>query len=125
MPRQLRLQYPGAVYHVMSRGNRRAKIFLDDVDRQDFLKTLAAAGRERCEQWMERRRQEETDPEAQKALRRGWCLGSSGFKRQMLLQMEGELGEHHAGARAGAGLTPSRHIAAVWPCAPGPGSPGS
>jgi hypothetical protein len=43
MPRQLRLQYPGAMYHVMSRGNRREKIFLDDVDRQDFIKTLAEA----------------------------------------------------------------------------------
>ena len=27
----------------MSRGNRREDIFLDDVDRQDFLKTLAEA----------------------------------------------------------------------------------
>ena len=43
MPRQLRIQYPGAMYHVMSRGNRREDIFLDDVDRQDFLKTLAEA----------------------------------------------------------------------------------
>jgi hypothetical protein len=32
-----------------------------------------------------------------KALRRGWCLGSDGFKRQMLLRMEGSLGEHHSG----------------------------
>ena len=31
------------MYHVMSRGNRRADIYLDDVDRQDFLKTLAEA----------------------------------------------------------------------------------
>jgi REP element-mobilizing transposase RayT len=29
------------MYHVMSRGDRREAIFLDDVDRQDFLKTLA------------------------------------------------------------------------------------
>lgn len=43
MPRQLRIQYPGAMYHVMSRGNQRKDIFLDDVDRQDFLKTLAEA----------------------------------------------------------------------------------
>jgi putative transposase len=43
MPRQLRIQYPCAMYHVMSRGNRRAEIFLDDVDRHDFLKTLAEA----------------------------------------------------------------------------------
>jgi len=41
MPRQLRVQYPGAMYHVMSHWNRREDIFLDDVDRQDFLKTLA------------------------------------------------------------------------------------
>ena len=231
MPRQLRLQYPGAMYHVMSRGNRRQKIFLDDVDRQDFLKTLAeacqktgwqvhayclmpnhyhlvletpeanlvegmtwlqstytnrlnhrhqifghvfsgryksqlvegsgtgylrracdyvhlnsvraglmkggerrlsypwssfgaylaapahrpswvrvdrllgehgiqgdsAAGRKEFEQRMERRRAEETDPEAQRELRRGWYLGSSDFKREMLLRMESVLKEHHSG----------------------------
>jgi putative transposase len=43
MPRQLRLQYPGAMYQVMSRGNRRENILLDDVDRQDYIKTLAEA----------------------------------------------------------------------------------
>jgi REP element-mobilizing transposase RayT len=43
MPRKLRVQYPGAMYHVMSRGGWREDIFLDDVDRQDFLKTLAEA----------------------------------------------------------------------------------
>jgi hypothetical protein len=43
MPRQVRIEYPGAIYHVMSRGNRRQDIYLDDVDRQDFLKTLAEA----------------------------------------------------------------------------------
>ncbi len=31
------------MYHVMSRGDRREDIFLDDVDRQDFIKTLAEA----------------------------------------------------------------------------------
>jgi REP element-mobilizing transposase RayT len=29
------------MYHVMSRGDRREDIFLDDVDRHDFIKTLA------------------------------------------------------------------------------------
>ena len=43
MPRKLRLQYPGAMYHLMSRGDRREKIFLNDVDRLDFIKTLAEA----------------------------------------------------------------------------------
>ncbi len=43
MPRKLRVEFPGAIYHVMSRGDRREDVFLDDVDRQDFLKTLAEA----------------------------------------------------------------------------------
>jgi putative transposase len=41
MPRKMRVEYPGAIYHVMSRGDRCEAIFLDDVDRQDYLKTLA------------------------------------------------------------------------------------
>jgi REP element-mobilizing transposase RayT len=43
MPRKLRVEYPGAMYHMMSRGDRREDIFLNDVDRQDFTKTLAEA----------------------------------------------------------------------------------
>ncbi len=43
MPRKLRVEFPGAIYHLMSRGDRREDIFRDDVDRQDFLKTLAEA----------------------------------------------------------------------------------
>jgi len=43
MPRKIRLEFSGALYHAMSRGDRREKIFLDDVDRHDFLKTLAEA----------------------------------------------------------------------------------
>jgi hypothetical protein len=41
MPRQLRIEYAGAIYHVRSRGDRRKAILLDEVTRQDFLKTLA------------------------------------------------------------------------------------
>jgi len=41
MPRQLRIDYPGAIHHVLSRGDRRENIYHDEVDRQDFLKTLA------------------------------------------------------------------------------------
>src|SRR5271165_1456987 len=43
MPRQLRIDYPGAIHHVLSRGDRRENIYHDDVDRQDFLKSLAEA----------------------------------------------------------------------------------
>ena len=231
MPRQLRIEYPGAMYHLMSRGDRRERIFLDDVDRQDFIKTLAeacqktgwqvhayclmsnhyhlvietpepnlvagmawlqstytirlnhrhklfghvfsgrykaqlvegsrngylrtacdyvhlnpvragllqpeerllaypwssfgaylaapehrpgwvrvdrllgehgiqadtAAGRQQFEARMEQRRREETEPAALKSLRRGWCVGSETFRREMLLKMEDHLGDHHSG----------------------------
>lgn len=40
VPRQLRVEYEGAVYHLMNRGDRRESIFLDDEDRQLFLETL-------------------------------------------------------------------------------------
>ena len=43
MPCKLRVEYPGAMYHVMRRGDRYENIYLDDVDRQAFLKTLAGA----------------------------------------------------------------------------------
>ncbi len=42
MPRRLRIQYPGAMYHVMSRGDGGGLIYRDDVDRHNF-KTLAEA----------------------------------------------------------------------------------
>jgi putative transposase len=43
MARKLRVQYPGALYHVMNRGDRRELIFKDDRDRVRFLETLAEA----------------------------------------------------------------------------------
>jgi REP element-mobilizing transposase RayT len=43
MARKLRVQYPGAIYHVMNRGDRREPIFKDDADRQRFLETLGQA----------------------------------------------------------------------------------
>jgi hypothetical protein len=36
------------MYHVMSRGNRRQHIHLNDADRQDFLKTLAEIRADLC-----------------------------------------------------------------------------
>ena len=41
MARPLRIEYEGALYHVMSRGNARQDIFLADPDRDLFLDTLA------------------------------------------------------------------------------------
>lgn len=41
MSRPLRVQYPGALYHVTGRGNERKAIFKDDADRGGFLRILA------------------------------------------------------------------------------------
>ena len=40
MPRKLRLEYAGAICHVMNRGDRKEEVFRDDQDRQRFLATL-------------------------------------------------------------------------------------
>jgi putative transposase len=45
MPRKLRVEYQGALYHVMNRGDRREAIFLGDKDRELFLATLGEACR--------------------------------------------------------------------------------
>lgn len=50
MARPLRLEFPGALYHVTARGNRRETIFRDDEDRQRFVERL---GREVVQQgWL-------------------------------------------------------------------------
>lgn len=41
MARPLRIEFPGAVYHVTSRGNAQADIYLDAADRLAFLDVLA------------------------------------------------------------------------------------
>ena len=43
MARKLRIQCPGAIYHVMNRGDRREAIFEDDQDRGRLLATLTEA----------------------------------------------------------------------------------
>ena len=48
MARKLRIQYGGAIYHLMSRGDRRDPIFDDDQDRQRFLETLGQACEKTC-----------------------------------------------------------------------------
>lgn len=43
MTRPLRLEFPGALYHVTSRGDRKGEIYLDDSDRHEWLRMLATA----------------------------------------------------------------------------------
>ena len=43
MPRKPRIEYAGAIYHVMSRGNRQESIFLGDRDCETFIEALGEA----------------------------------------------------------------------------------
>jgi len=43
MARQLRVEYEGAIYHVMNRGDHQESIFWDDEDRRRFVATLGEA----------------------------------------------------------------------------------
>ena len=43
MPRQVRIEFAGAMYHVMARGDRREPIVQDDEDRSTFVRTLGEA----------------------------------------------------------------------------------
>jgi len=41
MSRPLRIEFPGAVYHVTGRGNARQHIYRDDDDRKQFFSVLS------------------------------------------------------------------------------------
>lgn len=41
MARPIRIEYPGAVYHVICLGNNRQAIFRDDADRKRYLEKLS------------------------------------------------------------------------------------
>jgi putative transposase len=42
MARPLGIVYPGAIYHVTSRGNERKPIFRSDADRRQLLQQMAS-----------------------------------------------------------------------------------
>jgi REP-associated tyrosine transposase len=45
MARSLRIEYPGAFYHVTSRGNEQKDVFKSQKDREKFLEYLASASK--------------------------------------------------------------------------------
>ena len=120
MARKLRIQHPGAIYHVMNRGNRREAIFAADADRERLPETLS----EVCQKtgWqahayclmgnhfhlvletpqpnlptgMEWRRREDLRGEF-KRVERGWGLGGEQFRQELLEQVETRPGPSHFG----------------------------
>ncbi len=47
MARPVRIEYAGAVYHVVCRGNNRQAVFRDDYDRKRYLEKLSLYCREK------------------------------------------------------------------------------
>jgi AraC-like DNA-binding protein len=115
LPQERLLSYPWSSFgaYLAAPEHRPSWVRVDRLLGEHGIQEDNSAGRGQFEQWMERRRGEETDPEALKALRRGWCLGGERFRRELLLRMEGRLGEHHAGElhRASAEAKAERIIA--------------
>jgi hypothetical protein len=76
MARPLRLEYRGATYPVLARGNQGRAIFEDGKDRQRFVETLGEACGKTGWDWKAGR----AELEGQwKVLRRGWCVGGEPF----------------------------------------------
>jgi REP element-mobilizing transposase RayT len=122
MARKVRLEYPGAIYHVVNRGDHQERIFCDDEDRQEFLATLEEA----CQKttWQVHAfclmsnhfhfvvetpapnlvegmtGRGELEQEFQ-AVRRGWCVGSEQFRADQLACVEKRRGKWHYGEELG------------------------
>ena len=43
LPRNLRMEYPGAIYHVLNWTGRREAVFIKDGDREPFLESFDQA----------------------------------------------------------------------------------
>src|SRR5436190_13553632 len=105
MPRPLRIEYPGAIYHVMNRGDQRDDIFKDDHDRARFLATLGEA----CEK---------TDWQVH-----AWCLMRNHFhlvvetpKANLVPGMKWFLGTYTLASTAGTNSSVTFSAAATKPC---------
>jgi len=48
MARKWRIEFPGAVYHVLDRGDRRGEIYRNDQDPLVFFRTLKEVCRRTC-----------------------------------------------------------------------------
>jgi len=99
MPRARRIEYAGAVYHAMARGNRLGDIVRDDRDRRRFEETLAevveASGwvlyawvlMSNHYHWKNPGSAGDELPECQSlqtSFRRGWYFGSEAFREKLL-----------------------------------------
>ena len=103
MARTLRIEYPGAIYHVLNRGDHGEDIFRDDQDRELFLAALGEACQETgwqvhafCLMSNHFHLVVET-PEANLVSGMRWFDKGKEFRRELLEQIFEQRGEWHYG----------------------------
>ena len=84
-------------YYLAAPEHRPQWVRVDRLLGEHGLQHDTAAARQEFERRMEARRMETGDEPSLKALRRGWCLGGEDFRKRMLAETEGKLGENHFG----------------------------
>ena len=106
------MEYPGAIHHIMNRGDRREAIFRDDQDRKRFISTLgeacqktswevhgsedSGAGRREFERSMEARRAQD-DPQAWKDSGEGGASRAKSSGANCWNRWRASMGRHHGG----------------------------
>ena len=98
-PKERLLEYPWSslAWYLAAPEHCPAWMLVERLLGEHGIQSDNAAGRERFEQRMERRRAEENEDAEWKPLERGWCLGSEQFRAKLLERMGDQLGEHHSG----------------------------
>jgi hypothetical protein len=113
MPRQLRIQYPGALYHVMSRGNRWAAISLDDVG-ELRRETAEAKGQRIIAEELGRLGWQEADPVSRRKSDPAKLQMAARLRKETTLSIRQIAGRLHLGTprSASAGLHSVRRATA-------------
>jgi REP element-mobilizing transposase RayT len=93
------LAYPWSSfgYYLAAPEHRPHWIRVDRLLGEHGLQRDVPAARQEFERRMEAERLVQGDEQGLRALRRGWCLGSEEFRKQMLEKIDGKLGDHHSG----------------------------
>ncbi len=133
MARKVRIEYSGAVYHVMARANQGRPVFADDPNRKQWLQTLAEAYEKtgwRIHSYMPyldlegrvlelgRRAGREELNRQWRQIRWGWYLGGEGFRGRLLKALKpaparGRAGSYSGEAKREHGEAEARRLAAA------------
>jgi REP element-mobilizing transposase RayT len=94
------LAYPWSSFpwYLAARQHRPAWLRVDRLLGEHGIQQDTPVSRQEFERQMERRRLEETDPEALEAFRGQWCVGTEAFRKECLEKMEDKLSDNHPGS---------------------------